>query len=88
MDFVCGQKRSDTMCEHVHDSVYVYTRKAFRLLATGSLGLKQPVHSRVSSLQKQVGCFNLGVVTLVADKLETERFTLVWKTHWIRQPKK
>ena len=60
------------MCEHVHDSVYVNTHKAFRLLATGSLGLKQPVHSRVSSLQKQVGCFNHGVVTLVADKLETE----------------
>ena len=74
MDFVCGQKRSDTMCEHIHDSVYVYTRKAFRLLATGSLGLKQPVHSRVSSLQKQVGCFNHRVVTLqlVADKLETD----------------
>ena len=39
-------------------------------------------------LQKQVGCFNHRVVTLVADKLETERFTLVWKTNWIRQPKR
>ena len=28
------------------------------------------------------------VATLVADKLETEKFTLVWKTNWIRQPKK
>ena len=44
-----------------------------------------------NTLQKQVGCFNHRVVTLVADKLETERlFTLVlvWKTNWIRQPKK
>ena len=40
------------------------------------------------AVQKQVGCFNHRVVTLVADKLETERFTLVWKTKWIRQPKK
>ena len=32
------------MCEHVHDSVYVYACKAFRLLATGSLGLIQPLH--------------------------------------------
>ena len=24
------------------------------------------------------------MVTLVADKLETEKFTLVWKTNWIR----
>ena len=28
------------------------------------------------------------MVTLVADKLETERFPLVWRTNWIRQPKK
>ena len=28
------------------------------------------------------------LATLVADKLEIERFTLVWKTKWIRQPKK
>ena len=28
------------------------------------------------------------MATLVADKLETEKFTLVWKTDWIRQPKK
>ena len=40
------------------------------------------------ALQKQVGCFNHRVVTMVADKLETERFTLVWETNWIRQPKK
>ena len=33
-----------------------------------------------NTLQKQVGCFSHRVVTLVADKLETERFTLVWKT--------
>ena len=33
-------------------------------------------------------CFNHRVVTLVADKLETERFTLVCKTNWIRQRKK
>ena len=32
------------MCEHVHDSVYVYACKAFKLLATGSLGLIQPLH--------------------------------------------
>ena len=38
-------------------------------------------------LQKQIGCFNHRMVTLVADKLETERFTLVCKGNWIRQPK-
>ena len=32
------------MCEHVHDSVYVYACKAFKLLATGSPGLIQPLH--------------------------------------------
>ena len=68
------------MCTHAKLSDF--------LLLVYSLGLKQPVHSRVSSLQKQVGCFNHRVVTLVADKLETERCTMVWKTNWIRQPKK
>ena len=38
--------------------------------------------------QNKLVVFNHRVVTLVADKLETERFTLVWKTNWIRQPKK
>ena len=38
----------------------------------------------IGTLQKQVGCFNHRVVTLIADKLETERFTLVWKTNWIK----
>ena len=34
-----------------------------------------------ATLEKQVGCFNHRVVTLVADKLETQKFTLIWKTN-------
>ena len=40
------------------------------------------------TVKTNYSCFNHRVVTLVADKLETERFTLIWKTNWIRQPKK
>ena len=34
-----------------------------------------------ATLEKQVGCFKHRVVTLVADKLETQKFTLIWKTN-------
>jgi len=44
-----------------------------------------PTSHQGHALQKQV---DHRVITLVADKLETERFTLVWKTNWIRQPKR
>ena len=51
------------------------------------------LYSKDISLQKEVGCFNHRVVTLVADKLEVTvvvraRFALVLKTNCIRQPKK
>ena len=43
--------------------------------------------STKSTLQKQVGCFNHRVVTLVADKLKKQWFTLVLKSNSMRQPK-
>jgi len=48
----------------------------------------EPTHSYIIIHCKNKLVVLTTVVTLVADKLETERFTLVWKTNRIRQPKK
>ena len=46
------------------------------------------IHAHTISLQKQVGCFNIRLVTMVADKLKSsgyDRFALVWKTIYLGQ---
>ena len=46
------------------------------------------IHAHTISLQKQVGCFNIRLVTMVADKLKSsgyDTFALVWKTIYLRQ---
>ena len=71
-----------------HKSAKVFSLESFPLYGISHLVSTNGLRNPCISLQKQVGSFNHRGVTLVADKLETERFTLVWKTNWIRQPKK
>ena len=76
MIVVFGTKKSSKLCipvlKRVTSCVYQSSWLVYPCVELSLFAPVQGVYVRTYTLQKQVGCFNHRVVTLVADKLERQ----------------